>query len=251
MDFILNFQKSENGLHLTYGQFHLVFGNRQLNREKILEQFPNIQLSFLKQNHGDVIHHVDVSVKPLPGKMEDRPLADAQTTMDNGLGLAILTADCLPILIFDSTSNKIAAVHAGWRGVENKIFIKTIEWLKSKGSDPKNIFVCVGPHLQMQSFEVDFDVKKKLIDSLNQFKSDYKKEPIKEENFVISKNEKFYVDLKKIILTQALDLNLRKENIYIDDSDTKTDVQFHSYRRDKENPGRNISFIFKSTDSTT
>ena len=71
--------------------------------------------------------------------------ADAIITNQKNLPIGILTADCVPILIYDNVSKVIAAIHAGWRGAYKGIINKVINFMIKKGSKRKNIYAAIGP----------------------------------------------------------------------------------------------------------
>ena len=87
----------------------------------------------------------------------------------------------------------------------------------------------------LRSFEVQFDVKESLMKSAFD---------LQEKEVVMQSHDKFLVDLEKIVRSQILKAtrHVDVETIAID---TKTSTEFHSYRREKENSGRNLSFIAK------
>jgi len=77
----------------------------------------------------------------------------------SGIGLAIRTADCLPILIADPRHHAVAAVHAGWRGVVCEIASRTVEAMTQKfHSKPEDLVVAIGPGIGPCCFEVGPEV---------------------------------------------------------------------------------------------
>ena len=85
-------------------------------------------LAFMEQTHSDVIEVIKSG--------QGEPLADSLITTTRGMAVAVLVADCIPLLL--SSENAVAAVHVGRKGVLNKIAIKTIE--KMRLLVRKNIF---------------------------------------------------------------------------------------------------------------
>jgi YfiH family protein len=84
---------------------------------------------------------------------------DALISNQPGIGLAIRTADCLPILIADPKNRAVAAVHAGWRGVVSEIAPRTVEALTRQfGSKPEDLVVAIGPGIGPCCFEVGPEV---------------------------------------------------------------------------------------------
>ncbi len=84
---------------------------------------------------------------------------DALISNRPGVGLAIRTADCLPILMADRRTRVVAAVHAGWRGVVSEIVSKTVHAMcQGFDSKPKDLVVAIGPGIGGCCFEVGPEV---------------------------------------------------------------------------------------------
>jgi YfiH family protein len=85
--------------------------------------------------------------------------ADALIASQSGLGIAVKSADCLPILLADPENMAVAAIHAGWRGCVAGITIRTVEKMEALlGSRPENIRAAFGPSIRACCFEVGPDV---------------------------------------------------------------------------------------------
>jgi len=205
-----------------------LLGNREAQISQLQQAFPQINFKRVKQVHKDRVVHTS------PHAIDFSSEADAHYTGEKNLGLCIATADCIPLLIYHHEPRWIASVHAGWRGVENRIVPKTIATLIRNGCKPENLQIAVGPHIQMQSFEVGNDVRDQL---LKCFQGD--KELVWEK---ISEN-KSKVNLNEILKYQLLESKIELENTFFDFKDTVADINYHSFRRDRENSGRQISFI--------
>ena len=161
--------------------------------------------------------------------------ADAIITEKKNFPIAILTADCVPLLIFDKRRKMIAAIHAGWRGAYNGIIQKVIRFMLSKGCKKDDMVVAIGPSISIKSYEVK-----------KQFKSKFIKKDKKNIKFFKSKNNKIYFDLpsyakKQVKLNQIENINL----LNIDTFNKKNN--FFSARRslrlNHNDYGRNISII--------
>ncbi|WP_294795934.1 peptidoglycan editing factor PgeF [uncultured Fenollaria sp.] len=140
--------------------------------------------------------------------------------------LVIKSADCLPVIIYDSVRECIAAVHSGWKGTANSIVKEAITKMVGLGSRAADLKVYVGPHIQKASFEVKSDVKEI-------FEKNFSYEGIIEK-----KDETHYlIDLGRVVKCDAISMGVKEENIYISNVDTVTDQRFHSYRRDKKDYG--------------
>jgi polyphenol oxidase len=109
------------------------------------------------QVHGDrVLEVVDGAAQPHPADRPPPPQgeADALFTDRPGIAVGVKTADCVPILIADPESGRVAAVHSGWRGTELRIAARAVEALCARGSDPKRLVAAIGPAIQACCYEV-------------------------------------------------------------------------------------------------
>jgi polyphenol oxidase len=104
------------------------------------------------QVHGRAVISIDrASDVAATRKVE----ADALVTRAKGAALGVRTADCVPILIADPKSGAVAAVHAGWRGVVQRVLDAALDALDA---DPKSLIAAIGPHIRADQFEVSDEV---------------------------------------------------------------------------------------------
>ncbi len=218
----------EFGTEVHFQSSFIFFGNRNSQIENLKKSYPQFLFSRIHQIHGNkVVHRTSENYLDL---IE----ADGHWTEELNTALCISTADCVPIFAFDAEKGIVAGIHAGWRGVQSRILPNTLETLKIKNSDMSRLRLFIGPHIQMKSFEVDLDVKNNLLSSAM----------IKNENFSEEiSDKKFLVDLNAIVKSQAQEYGINPDQIFDLKKDTKSDLKFHSHRRDKEKSGRQISFI--------
>lgn len=208
----------------------ILFGGQKASFTNLQQSFPQIEFSRVKQTHGDNI--VEVQTELIE--------ADAHWTQGSQ-ALCISTADCSPVMIWDPTRKIVASIHAGWRGVANRIVPKTLQLLKKQGSRPENLQIFIGPHIQMNSFEVEKDVHDTLLASMDMLPEELEQN---QKLFSRQKDEKkILVDLNKILKFQIASEEIPAENLFCLHIDTFTDLRFHSHRRDKEGAGRQMSFI--------
>ena len=202
--------------------------NLQLVRKKISKKAKNIFL--VQQIHSNKFVFIDEKYNK-----KIKPKADAIITNQRYLPIAILTADCVPILICDNKKKMIGIIHAGWKGAYKGIIDRVIKFMIKKGCKLKNFTIAVGPSISVKNYEVKEDFRKKFL----------KKDKKNLKYFKIKRN-KLYFDLTKYV--QALLLKSKIKNIDILNIDT-FDVKnkFFSARRalkQKHNDyGRNISII--------
>ena len=119
------------------------------------------ELVIPEQVHEDEIRKIDKEFFDCSVTKQRNLLhgVDAMTTNEPGYCLCISTADCVPILLYDTRHKAIAAIHAGWRGTEMRLVESTIAqmntWYGTRGED---IVACIGPSISLESFEVGEEV---------------------------------------------------------------------------------------------
>ena len=186
------------------------------------------KLILLHQIHSNKIFFVNkISKKKLFG--------DGLITNIRNLAIGVLTADCAPILFFESKKKIIGVAHAGWRGAYKKIGLKMINYFKKKGGKLNDIFAVIGPCIAQNNYEIKNDFRTKFLKQSSKNK----------KHFKIIKS-KIYFDLKGYIFEQLKNAGLK--NIEIIKKDTfKPKNNFFSARRSMKNNindyGRNISII--------
>ena len=189
------------------------------------------KIILLNQIHSNKFHFIDKNLKILKNKFE----GDALITNKTNLPIAVLTADCAPILIHDEKTKMIAAIHAGWKGAYKDIVIKVINFMIKKGCATKNITAAIGPCISVNSYEVKEDFIKR-----------FTKKNKKNRIFFKKINNQNYFSLNKYIYSQLKALNIKKIDIINKDTFNPKN-NFFSARRSisrKENDyGRNISVI--------
>ena len=98
------------------------------------------------------VHSADVVMLTAP--LDPRPRADALVTATPGLGLAVLTADCQPVLFSDPQAGVIGAAHAGWRGSRDGVLEATLDAMEALGANRAAITAVIGPTISQAAYEV-------------------------------------------------------------------------------------------------
>ncbi len=202
--------------------------NLELVKKKIKN--PARDIFLLNQIHSNKFVYIDEKYQ-----FKSKPKVDAVITNQKNLPIAILTADCVPILICDHKKKIIAAIHAGWKGAYKGIVDRVIKFMIKKGSEPQNITAVMGPSISIYNYEVQ-----------NDFKNKFLKKDRRNKIFFRIKREKLYFDLTKYVKSILLKNKLKKiERIKIDTFDFRN--KFFSARRalslKHDDYGRNISII--------
>lgn len=111
---------------------------------------PGAQLVTLHQVHSPTVVTVTAAFPD-----DARPQADGMVTDRPGLALAILAADCAPVLFADVAAGVIGAAHAGWRPALTGVLPATVEAMVALGADRSRIAAAIGPTIGRRSYEVD------------------------------------------------------------------------------------------------
>ncbi|MBV2169297.1 MAG: peptidoglycan editing factor PgeF [Bdellovibrio sp.] len=232
----MNLEQTDYGYELRTPSLTIFMGGTRAQLPQLVPVYPDYSLVRLKQIHSDaVVETKDVS-------LDYQVIADAHYTREKNIALCVITADCVPVFFYDHQTGLIAGVHAGWRGVAAKILGKTIQKLTEQGASPGNLNVIIGPHIQKPSFEVGNDVRDLILSSLGPLS------PSERAFYYDTVTEtKALVDLNQVVRTQLQQEGINFENLFDLHIDTVTSPQFHSYRRDKEKSGRQISFICRTS----
>jgi YfiH family protein len=98
-----------------------------------------------------------------------KPQADAMVTASPGIGLAILTADCAPVLFADRDAGVVGAAHAGWKGALFGVLEATVSAMVGLGADRGRIAAAVGPTISQRAYEVGPEYVERFLDEEPEF----------------------------------------------------------------------------------
>ncbi|MGH7793307.1 MAG: peptidoglycan editing factor PgeF [Candidatus Binatia bacterium] len=183
----------------------------------------------MRQVHGDGI----VEVKD--NKLKEAGEADGMITGEPDVFLAVLTADCVPILFVAPDRKLVAAVHAGWRGTLAGIADKTVRLLKSRyGVDAKDLEVALGPSIGPCCYEVKDDVAGPLMKRWGKLTTPS----------IVVKEGKSFINLRRLNRDILRASGVPGNQLHQVGSCTSCAAdEFFSYRRERSETGRQISFI--------
>ena len=160
--------------------------------------------------------------------------ADAMITKIKGIALGVVTADCVPIILYDVKNQIIGCIHAGWKGAYSNIIKNTIEKMKKINSN-NSIYASVGPCIGQKNYEVDLIFFRKFVNISNKNK----------KYFMHKNNKKKLFNLRKFVTDKLLKHKVKVDQVYRDTFSQKSN--FFSYRRSKKlgekDYGRCISTI--------
>ena len=190
----------------------------------------------VKNNHLILMYqtHSNQVIEIKKNNYKKKICADAMVTKMRGIALGVVTADCVPILIYDRKNKIIGCIHAGWRGAISGVIKNTILKIRKLNSDNK-IYATIGPCIGKERYEVD----------LKFFKNIVKKSKKNRKFFTIKNRNKKLFNLREYVAKK-----LTEQNVVIDhvNHDTfKERDNFFSYRRStilhQKDYGRSISTI--------
>jgi len=193
------------------------------NRASLRQWLPAEPL-WLRQVHGTTVVDADTA--------EENPEADAALARRRGKVCAVLTADCLPLLLCDDAGTVVAAVHAGWRGLCAGVIEQT---LRAMHRPPQALLAYLGPAIGPAAYEVGAEVRRTFVEADAQSDS----------AFAPGKPGKFYADLYALARMRLARSGLAR--VYGGGYCTYTERErFYSYRRDGTT-GRMASLIWMET----
>jgi YfiH family protein len=201
---------------------HVGDGERAVleNRKRLMECLDlRAEPVWLDQVHGSCA----VNAAILTGNTNDIPVADAAYTDRPGQVCAVLTADCLPLLLCDRSGTHVAAVHAGWRGLAAGVIEATIAALEIA---PQELIGWMGPAIGPQSFEVGNEVREIFLHhdsaAANAFMPSTRQAEVTSSHW--------FADIYQLARLRLTALGI--QNVYGGNYDTFSDTRFYSYRRD-------------------
>jgi YfiH family protein len=183
---------------------------------------------WLQQVHGT---HVQKFAGPQVDAEVDgaEPIADAAVTTAPNVVLAILTADCLPVLLCADDGSAIGAAHAGWRGLAAGVLERTVDALRTP---PAGLLAWLGPAIGANSYEVGDEVRAAFVDRDNGSAA----------AFMATRPGHWLCDLYHLARRRLTSSGISR--IYCCGFDTFVDPRFYSWRRDAAASGRFASLIW-------
>ncbi|MAW24230.1 MAG: peptidoglycan editing factor PgeF [Cellvibrionales bacterium TMED47] len=203
-----------------------------LNRQQLIQQLDlNCPPLWLNQIHGNEV----------VASFNSGCLPDADGCFSDRVGdcCVVLTADCLPVLLCNQQGTKVAAVHAGWRGLCGGIITNALNQFGANDS----VLAYLGPAISPLHFEVGQEVRESFLSKA----IDREQEHLLEKAFTQSENDRYLADLYALARVELKQNGVNQ--IYGGDfCSYGQSEQFYSYRRDKD-CGRNASLIWLKPDS--
>jgi hypothetical protein len=212
-------------MSLFYGDTKNSLNNRKVFLSKLGIDYRDLICA--KQVHADCVRYA-TEIDKGKGALSYNtsiPDTDAFITDRKNLPLAIFSADCLSIFLYDPVKPAIGLIHAGWHGTKDEIAPKTVQAMQEYfGSNPANLYAGFGPAIRGCCYEVGIV-----------FENFFPEELVKKHNH-------YYLDIVRINKLKLLDLGVKESNIFDPGICTLCrNKQFFSYRREKDACGRIMS----------
>lgn len=188
----------------------------------------NVPTVFLKQ-----VHSPEAIIVTGPFEDNRRPEVDAMATATRGLALAIVTADCAPILLADEHGGVIGAAHAGWRGAQAGVIEAALSRMEQLGAQRSRIAAAIGPCIAQANYEVGADMRARFTPGDHRF-------------FEATGPGKWHFDLEGLVAARLEEAGI--DSVVALETDTYANSRrFHSFRRSTHRgdsgTGRQISLI--------
>lgn len=209
----------------------------QRNREALSSvlNIDNDRLVMPHQTHSTNIRQIGPEFFHLSLDVKKRILEDVDGVMTDmkNVCVAVSTADCIPLLIYDAEHHACAAIHAGWRGTVKRIVKNAIEAMAlSYNSKPEDLEVCIGPGISLDSFEVGDEVWQEFADAGFDMER------------ISRKYEKWHIDLCECNRIQLMETGVYPDKIQVAGICTYSHSDdFFSARKLTQQSGRILSGI--------
>lgn len=177
------------------------------------------QIAYQKQIHSNTVKIVNS-----PGLHGE---GDALITNKKGIGLAVSSADCAPVFIYDKEKKVIAGIHSGWKGTSQKIVEETLIALQENfNCNSQNLIVYIGPSISQKNYEVGKEF-----------------ENIFDIKYLLPQKGKFKLDVKQANYDMLINFGIPESQIEVSNLCSFQEEYLHSYRRDGLKSGRAFGII--------
>lgn len=168
------------------------------------------------------VHQVhSARVVPLDAPIDGpRPQADALVTATPGLALAVLTADCQPVLFADRDAGVVAAAHAGWKGALDGVLEATLDAMERLGAARERTVAVIGPTISQRAYEVGPEFFDRFLDD----------DPANARFFVNGEADRMLFDLPAYGLMRLRNAGIG-DALWIRHCTYSDPERFYSYRR--------------------
>ena len=190
----------------------------------------------VKQVHGNVVRVLKHGDVPTDAPAQ-RPDGDAIVSNEPGLALAVMVADCVPILLCDPVRAAAAAIHAGWRGTCARVAPEAIDAMRREfGTEPGDLVAAIGPSVGPDDYQVGESLVTSFLDA------GHPQSHI--DRWFVRRDGKLFLDLWTANVQQLIDAGIERGNVDLCALSTVSHPGiFDSYRVEGERAGRMSAII--------
>ena len=228
LNLIIAFSGRKHGnMSLYYGETSEALNNRRIFLSSLGIDYRDLVCA--RQVHGDSVRYVTESDRGSGANAYGGSIADTDGFITNkkNTPIAVFTADCLSVFIYDPNTPAIGLVHCGWRSLKERIASRAIRLMQEKfNTDPKNLYAGFGSSIRGCCYEVSGDFKKYFSEGLSE------------------KDGRLHLDLADVSAKELLVSGVKKENIFPPQACTFChNDEFFSFRKEGITCGRMISVM--------
>jgi polyphenol oxidase len=220
-----------------------VHEHRQLTADAL--GVPLSAMQFQKQVHGQRVRRVwrtqqtNAAMISSDDTVSDAELteceSDGMISSEQGVVLCVGMADCAGILLYDTETQAVGAIHSGWSGTRQNIAGAAVVRMQEEfGTKAANLLAYIGPAASGDCYEVQWDVAQHFPASVLRRMS---------SNGEANSEVRWLLDNRKRIIEQLIESGVKASNIEVSAGCTIADKRYHSHRRDGANAGRMVAFI--------
>lgn len=224
------FDEVIHGFSTTF--FGSMLPSQDSNKEAVKKFTSALDIDLQKLVRQDQIHGNTVYFAGEKDQGTTTAQTDGLLTDKINIFLGVITADCIPFLLYDPKTKIVGAVHAGWRGLFSEIIKVAVSQMIAKGSNAKDIIVGIGPSIRSCCYSVS-----------EEFVENFREKFGDVEKFVSRRNEKIFFNLQKVAKEQLAAVGVLEENIEDADYCTFDHDDVYSCRREGENFGEMMGVV--------
>ncbi len=232
-DIVYGFSSVEDGnMSFLWGEEKEVLKNREDFLQKLgVDPKRCVVMSVWDESVIEEITHDT----PMGIGRDESTKADALITREKGIALFLLTADCLPIVLYDPIVKAVALIHAGWKSADARLAVRVVESLKRDyGSDPRNILAALGPGIHKESYIFE-KLERPHADGWRSF-------------WATSPDGTTSIDIVGYNTAQLLEAEIAENNIEASSIDTAKDSLVYSHFRAKKTGEKEGEVCYNSYD---
>jgi len=199
--------------HVNDNKIKVIHNHKNLSQK---HHYDLQSLIHMKQIHSNKVLEVQTE-----HNFDNPPTCDALITNKPNTPLMVMVADCSPIIFYDDKTKTIAVAHAGRAGAFHNIVKNVIDAFKNDfGANISEIVVSIGPAICQSCYEVGSEI----FEEAQQLNLEYA---------LLNDNGKYYLDIRKILITQLLKLGVQKENLEVSAECSSCNTKdYYSYRKE-------------------